>query len=228
MSLPHIGQFVVMQVPEGIFEGYYHCQVQDINSHYLLVDIPLQMDSSQPQTLPVGTAVIIHYADKTQTPCEFDSSIEAHLLRKSALIVLARPGTQNIRRKQRREYVRVPVALPVAVVAMDVETRQFFNLDSITKDLSGGGLSIIVRKNDPIRIGDYLGVRFEIVPENRSYEIVAKARVVNIKPAENQSSKKICALKFLDIKNTEQQLIIQYVFKRQIELRERGWLQPRF
>ncbi|MFC4768884.1 flagellar brake protein [Effusibacillus consociatus] len=227
MSMPSAGQFVVLHVSEGIFKGHYHAQIREIKKQWLLIDIPVNTETQIFEPLPEGTKVTVHFSDAKDTPCEFDSIIEANLFKDVHLQVIRKPEKEAIRRKQRREYVRVPASISVELVLMDLETRKIHTIPSITRDISGGGLSLIIRRDSPVKTGDLAGFRFRLNVDGKIHEIIGKTRVLKVSKASDPSARNTCSLKFVEISETNRQTIIQYVYRRQIELRERGWLRSK-
>lgn len=224
MSLPEIGQFLDLLVPEGTFKGQYQCQIQDIDKRWLHIDIPINIDNSVPVLLPEGTRVTVAYTDSRETPCQFDSIVEGNLFRKAHLIAIKVPKKEDILRTQRREYVRVPVTLPVELLVMELESRKLHNLPCTTQNLSGGGLCVILRHDHPVRTGDLVGVQFQFRVDGKRCDIVTKARALKVQASPDHRFRKVCSLQFVDIKESDRKRIVQFVFQRQIELRERGLL----
>lgn len=222
--MPSIGQFLVLQVTEGTFQGNYHAQIHDIDDHTIFIDIPLNIHNHILEPLPVRTKVTVHFADSQDTPCEFESVVEGNVYRSISLQAIRKPDKQAIRRKQRREFVRVPVSFPVEMVVMDLETRKINNVQGVSQNLSGGGIAVIVRHDQPVKVGDLVGFVFQLNMEGTTHDVVGKARILTITQPKDLPSRKICAMQFVEITDQDRQSIVQYVFRRQIELRERGWL----
>ncbi|WP_018130760.1 flagellar brake protein [Effusibacillus pohliae] len=224
MFMPHFGQYLELYVPDGIFRGRYRAKLLDSNERWLLIEIPKNLETQALQPLPEGTAMIVRYFDMTDAPCEFDTIVETRLFQEIELQGIKRPDKQAIRRFQRRQFVRVPVSVPVEVVVMDLDTRQIHRIECMMRNLSGGGISILFRSDQPLRSGDLVGVRFCLNVEERVHEISGKARILKISPNPVLPTIRIAGLQFAEISEADRQTVIRYVYYRQIQLRERGWL----
>ncbi|BCJ85360.1 flagellar brake protein [Effusibacillus dendaii] len=224
MAMPRIGQTVTIEVPSGPFKGEYLSRIEDMDKNWLYLDVPADSETHRTGLLPEGTPIRLKFKDKKNTPCDFDATIGDNLFRKSQLVLVKRPEITAIRRHQRRAYVRVPANLPVELVVMDLQTNQLHRLECLTYNISGGGLSVVLRQDHPLKTGDLIGVNMEIPVDGQFRRVVAKARVVSFMPVSEISSRKTASLQFVELSEDHRQLIIQYVFRREIEMRERGWL----
>ncbi len=225
MSLPDIGQFVMLQVPEGIFRGNYESRLQKTDKQSLYFDMPMNIDNHTLSRFAVGTRVIVHFSDISNIPRYFDTVVEIDYLQteQEPVFVVKIPDFKTIRKNQRREYVRVPFSIPGELIVMDTANQRFFTFQGEIQDLSGGGMAIQIRSKHNVNTGDFVGIRFQLKQNNQSVNISARAQVVRVQKSEF-SSHKVCGLKFVDLQEPDRQHIIQFVFRRQIELRERGWL----
>lgn len=224
VSLPDIGQFVMLQVPEGIFRGTYESRLQKIEKQSLYLDMPMNINNHALYKFTVGTRVIVHYSDISNIPCAFDTVVEIDYLptEQEPVFAVKMPDLKTIRKNQRREYVRVPFSIPGELIVMDTSSQRFFTFQGEIQDLSGGGLAIQIGSEHNVNNGDFVGIRFQLKQNSQIVNISARAQVVRVQKSEFFSHK-VCGLKFIDLQEQDRQNIIQFVFRRQIELRERGW-----
>lgn len=224
MSLPDIGQFVVMQVLEGIFRGNYESRLQKMDKQSLYFDMPMNINTRSLQKFTIGTRLLVHYSDISNIPCAFETVVENDYLstEQEPVFVVKMPDLKSIRKNQRREYVRVPFSIPGELIVMDTGNQRFFTFQGEIQDLSGGGLAIQIAGDQNVNVGDFVGIRFQLRQNNQVVHISSRAQVVRVQKSDF-FSRKVCGLKFIDLQEQDRQNIIQFVFRRQIELRERGW-----
>ncbi|TCP59401.1 c-di-GMP-binding flagellar brake protein YcgR [Tumebacillus sp. BK434] len=223
MAYPVIGQAITLEIADGYFSGRYQARVQDMETNSLFIDIPLKHGSKYPTNLPTGQQVLVQYRTTDGALCTFQSAVQGRDVRQISLLQLHKPESSQIRRFQRREFLRVPILATFHLVFVDSESKEVLTADANGCDISGGGLSLRVRQELPVRRDDIIGFRFQLPLEGRTHEIVGKARVIRVAPVDSNGWK-LVSLKYFEIQERERQRIVQYSFHRQIELREKGLL----
>jgi len=126
------------------------------------------------------------------------------------------PDEKKIKRVQRREYLRVPEMINVTVLAVDGQAFPTFETTSL--DVSAGGMRIVANRA-PIEVDDSLVVVFRIEDERgipQTFRV--KSRLVRIKP---QTVKQELSLCFEDLTPRDQETILRYCFRAQLEARKR-------
>jgi len=116
------------------------------------------------------------------------------------------------KRCQERQYVRAPAELRVRYAAVEQNGKSQRWIGSRIKDISGGGLRIC---GNPPDGGPNISLRIYL-PDHRRVDL--NARVVRSVQAANDEF----AVVFTDIGEQERDAIVNYVFKRQMELRRKG------
>jgi c-di-GMP-binding flagellar brake protein YcgR len=221
LAYPVIGQTITLEISDGYFAGRYKARVQDMEKDKIFIDLPLKPGSKLPTNLPTGQTVLVQYRAADGAQCSFQTEVTGRDRRQIPLLSLQKPEYSCVHRQQRREFLRVPIAVTFHLIFLDSETREIVNADGQGYDISGGGLSFRVKKDLPIRNGDLIGFRFLLPLEGKSYEIIGKARAIRISPVD-RNGWKLVSLKYTEIQESDRQRIIQYSFKRQIEMREKG------
>lgn len=126
------------------------------------------------------------------------------------------PDEKKIKRIQRREYLRVPEMIDVTVVAADGADFESFETTSL--DVSAGGMKIIANRA-PIEVDESLIVVFRIEDEQGSPKLFrVKSRLVRI---HKQEVKQELSLAFEDLTPRDQETILRYCFRVQLEARKR-------
>lgn len=142
------------------------------------------------------------------------------------LVEISRRG--NVHRAQRRNHVRVDVALlahltldqladvPDGAESSDERTLGT-RISGITRNMSGGGVSL--RTSRRVFEGDRGTITFYL-PEHGG-EISGKARIVHVKPDPEREGHFIVACMFDRMAISDRERIIRYLFFRQRELAAR-------
>ncbi|MGB8955995.1 MAG: flagellar brake domain-containing protein [Tumebacillaceae bacterium] len=224
MAYPVIGQNIQLEVSDGYYTGRYSARVQDMEKASFHIELPMRSESKVPTSLPDGTAVHIRYRAVDGALCSFATTVIGRLDKPIKMLILKRPGYSQIHRQQRREFLRVPLAATLDLVYMDSQSKQIITTKALGSDISGGGISFCIKQGLPLQANDIIGFSFSLPIEGKGYGITGKARVIRIAPP-NEAGNKMVSLKFFELSEPDRQRIIQYSFKRQIELREKGVLE---
>lgn len=125
-----------------------------------------------------------------------------------------------IRKIQRRNYYRYAIALPVdyCIIPEHMQSLNVQQLEScleknmvhsVTRDISGGGLSIVLKK--PCNINDMLLVSFT-AGESHIRVKCSAVRLVKDK----ETSVELAGLKFIDIHENTRDKIIRFIFRKMV------------
>jgi c-di-GMP-binding flagellar brake protein YcgR len=216
-----IGQSIQLEVIDGRHAGRYTARVQDLERTKLFIEIPLKANSTQPSPLPEGQSVLIWYRAADGAQCSFTTTVMGRETRNIPLLAVKKPAYSEIHRQQRREFLRVPISVPMSLVFMNASTKEIVTAQATGNDISGGGLSFICKKELPISKEDIIGFQFQMPIDGKKHDIVGKARVIRVGQA-REASLQLVSLKFFEVNEQDRQRIVQYTFKRQLEMREKG------
>ncbi len=147
------------------------------------------------------------------------------IYRRDAEMIVEIERLGEVHRAQRRNHVRVEVALmmhAVVDVRSDEDSESEARLlgkriSAVTRNVSGGGVSF--RTSNQLCIGDRLSVAFYL-PEHGG-EIASKARVVHSAPDPEKDGSWNIACTFDRMAITDRERIIRFLFFRQRELASR-------
>lgn len=125
------------------------------------------------------------------------------------------PNKSKFKRIQRREFVRIDTAVDAAIHSPG---NDFLPFVSVTSDISGGGMSVIVPKDNTLQLGQTVDLWLSLPMHSKKQKyIYSQAEIVFIKEA--SSSVVTASLKFISISRQNQQHIVSFVFQKQRELR---------
>lgn len=201
-------------VKRADYSGVYDSRVEDITNKHILISHPT--DNGVPIPMLPGTKISVEYATNDGR-FQFESSvIGRHTEGSLSFIQVSIPET--IVRNQLREFFRVPTNVKGKVKLyyskvpdknMKIPHRK---ADCKLVDLSGGGGKLITEEH--LDKGQVFGL--DISGEVDGAEDI-KCTCIRAKRIQGKNE---VSFKFNFTKESERNLIIKYVFKRQIELKQ--------
>jgi len=211
-----INQIIEIEVLQGTeFSNTYRTRVEDINETYLVIGMPIDKGNYVP--LRPETNIIIWNCDNLASYAYY-CKVKKRMHEPIPLVFLEWPPYQ-IKKIQRRGYVRVPVNLHLEYkLNKEVEKDETYHKTTI-RDLSGGGTQfttdIKLIKGDTLKIQLFLP----------SITINCKAKVMWVyTEIRNNRERFLIGIKFIDIPEKIRDQIIKYIFQRQRELIQKGVL----
>ncbi len=176
------------------------------------ISIAIPFNKKRPLVLHRNEIVRIRFTAKNASYM-FSTKVTGIVLDKINLYQLAYP--KKIARIQQRKHVRFQV------ISMDVEYAHQEDINNYVKgtviDVSGGGMKMAVRKNIPKH--ERLFLKLVLHLQNRTELIQVKAIVVRSEKAEPDREIYHLGLRYEDITNKQQDLIVRYVFERMAQQR---------
>nr|WP_255319485.1 PilZ domain-containing protein [Dendrosporobacter quercicolus] len=128
--------------------------------------------------------------------------------------LVSRPA--DIKKIQQRAFVRLDSSMPVRWQFL-TETEDDPLISSTIRDISGGGVRIITK--NPVPLGSKLKVMIDL-PGIGPLEL--SSEVVRIDQPQADLPIFWVGTKFLDIPENIRSKIIKYIFKKQVEERQKG------
>ncbi|NOY53175.1 MAG: hypothetical protein GXP58_06080 [Deltaproteobacteria bacterium] len=202
-SVLSVNQNIEITFDHPDFMVEYKSRVESILTDGIAVAPPTR------RCIDVGTSCWVYFLTKGQR-YGFSSRVRGYGKERVVLLLLARP--QEILRLQRRKYFRVPVEIPVDFqVREETETSL---LSGVIRNISSGGVLLIVSR-DVVPVGKELRLRFTLSSEISLTEIPGK--IVRVEEAKN-GKKYEYGVEFIDVHNRLRDIIMRFVFNREIEL----------
>lgn len=216
---PNINQYIYIQVESLDMEEAkqeYKSRIADMNDHFFAIDIPINEKTGKFKRLYVGDQLSAYYMTSDGSKNFFNTKVAGLKEEKIRLVLIHRPEPSSITKVQRRNYLRVPADLEIAV-----QLAQHTRFVSLTEDLSGGGLSFICDGNVSIMADDEIHCWLLIHFRNEAIEHVPfKGNVIRVKELRD-IGRKLVMISFSDILDSDQQKIVRYCLERQLELRKK-------
>ena len=129
---------------------------------------------------------------------------------------------ETLIRRQRREWYRLPCSLDMTFRLVppgddeDCETNCSPEYQAITRDISGGGAAFVtsamIQENQEIEVSLQL-------ENNRP--VLARGRIIRVSEIDNLPGRRQLSLQFTEISQPNQNTLVQYVFKQQLNQNRR-------
>lgn len=190
-----------------IDEKYFKSNIQDVTEEYIAISIPI--NSGQYLPLSKGAILEVLYYEE-ENLYKFKSSVIGRKFENIPILLISIPV--EIKKIQRRKYVRVPIISTVKYKNLKnnpkVNPSTLGNSDylkAIVVDLSGGGMKVKI--SEEIKLSDFLLVALTINDED--IIIVGQAKRI-IKDDDGRFD---CGLSFELLDNTTREKIIKLIFQ---------------
>lgn len=189
----------------------YRTRVEDVSDDQLLIAAPIKQTNVV--LIRPRTPVTLVYKD--------DSLVGQGRFRATAVVVKRVKGTvpqlllrltSAWQRTQERNFVRIQVLLDATYAIYENDQLQAASPCTV-RDLSGGGCLILAEE----QLEEKTKVRVMMNLDKDFVEV--DGLIVRAMSMDHSFA---YGISFLDIKEKERQTIIQYVFRRQVELRRKG------
>ncbi|WP_164218986.1 flagellar brake domain-containing protein [Virgibacillus sp. YIM 98842] len=195
----------------------YYCKIIDRNDRYLFIDYPVNEKTKKTELLPKGAHFFAAYIGKDQSVYRFRTELVSKVSLNIPALAIKLPNKEDLKRIQRREFVRVKSAVDIAVYS---DNNSFSPFTTVTDDISGGGMSIIVPDGINLELSKDIWIWMVLEMYNGEYQYHnIKAVFVHI----NKLNRGICiaSLRFTALKQEIRQQIIRYCFEKQREARKK-------
>jgi c-di-GMP-binding flagellar brake protein YcgR len=212
-----VGQMVSIElVDEQGLTIRHPSRVENITKDELYLATPMQNRTSI--TLPEGEKVKIRFWD-IFTSYAFETKVICNTYTQIPVVVLQHPI--NLKRVQKREYVRVQYTLDVQVKWVNDQGECIENTCK-TRDISGGGLMLMLKKRFDLKKDDTVNMKFEI--DDKEIETDGKVIWNDFELDSDGIIINSLGIKFTTLIETDRKHIVQSVYHRQIQLRRKGLL----
>ena len=190
-----------------IDDKYFNTNIQDITEEYIAISIPINAGEYVP--LSKGTIIEVVYYEE-ENLYKFQSSVIGRKFENIPILLIAKP--KEIKKIQRRKYVRVPIVNTVKYKNLKneprtnpktVESSEY--LQAVLLDLSGGGLRLKV--SEEIKLNDFLLISLTV--DSEDILIVGQAMRI-VKDDEGRFT---CGLSFEFLDNSTRERIIKFIFQ---------------
>ena len=206
-----IGKPLIIDVSDPLLEGVYKSSIYDIDFNKKVMKIGMPSSQGQFVPLPAGTRLYVKMVDKSPMYV-FQSMVISYEKDQEGFLVTYILFPDNLRKIQRRQFVRVPFFVEGDFIRLKTnETYKF-----ITKDLSAGGLLMVSPCEMTVseKVVVNMVVCESITLDGVTSQIVRSDRNV-------QTKHWIYGVEFKDLPRSIEDRIVRYVFVLEQEYRKK-------
>ena len=203
---------IIEENPETLEQELYFSRIEDVGERVLRIAPPFRRGFYLP---PRPGRKIVARVVSDKIPYMFETTLARYIPDQIPLWEINRP--EKFRKIQMRENVRLDIALKVTMAPLedDDETKI---LRALTKDVSVGGALFAVQH--AIEIGERYMIKIVFSPQ---LILEAECEVVRLIPPTPPQDRYFAGVRFKekDIDESLKKKIIQFIFLKQAELRQK-------
>ena len=179
------------------------------------MEIPLTVSTGKLKRLHLGDQLSVYFLSEGGVKNYFNSEVIGFREETIRLVLIKSPEPESITKVQRRNYLRMPAELEVAV-----KLQNKLQVTAMTDDVGGGGVSFICEGHIPFKSKEIISGWLLLPYKNGTIDHMQfKAEVVRLKTLETGRLLVMCS--FTEITDAERQKVIRYCFERQLDFRKK-------
>ncbi|MDX8364831.1 flagellar brake protein [Cytobacillus sp. IB215665] len=213
-----VGDTITLSHTRGEQTDTYKCRIVELNTKYIYIDYPINTSTGKSTFFTIGTHFNAKYIRKDQQVFTFKTHIIGKTNQRIPMISLVKPAKDKFVKVQRRQFVRIETSVDVAVHSTQDDFPPFL---TVTSDLSAGGAALIMPQDVEVSPNTEMSVWFVLPYQSGEYKYLKiPCKVIRMIGGDDYDRNK-ATIEFLDIKETERQMLIRYCFEQQVAMRKR-------
>lgn len=216
--LPKVNQTMFIQTSGDANEdqaSLLRSRLADMDESSLYIEIPLEEKSGRYHRAHPGDEFKVIYYTAEGVKHQFSTTVNGFRKEESIpLIEIRKPQPDEIKKEQRRNFLRVEAQLEIAVRIGDK-----MRFVALTEDVGGGGISFRCERKWPIKPNVKLHC-WLLIPYRSGSIAHAQFDGEVIRVMEAEPNHYIVMIRFVDIAESDQQKVIRYCFERQLDFRK--------
>ncbi|MCY7959328.1 flagellar brake domain-containing protein [Bacillus spizizenii] len=210
-----IGENVLLEYIEENELKKAKSKAVSIENNELLIAYPVDVVTGRTVILHNDMEVTVEFVGKDEVPYRFTSRIKGKVKEKLQMICLEVPPSERMKRIQRRQYVRTDAVLDVQIQPTNKEEFR-----TLSYNISAGGIAVILADGRSFQSGESLRLIISLPEEENTRQIETEAVVRRIFD-DLKSGKCKMTLEFTEIAASNQQFLLQYCIRRQLNKRRK-------
>lgn len=181
-----------------------------------LMELPLSPNGRKVYVPQKGHKWRVYYLPKIGSALfAFDTRVIGIARDPIHFVRIERPEAHDIHKIQRRDFLRMPMHLPVELETSANGQRLY----GTTLDISGGGMAVSFHPQTAINPGDELKgiVTLQEGAGQTETDVPVKVKVLRVKREDGKHGRTICHCQFTSIQQRHQDAIVRLCHKRQRE-----------
>ncbi|MEC1958953.1 cyclic di-GMP receptor DgrA [Bacillus subtilis] len=208
-----IGENVLLEYIEENELKKAKSKAVSIENNELLIAYPVDVGTGRTVILHNDMEVTVEFLGKDEVPYRFTSRIKGKVKDKLQMICLEVPPREKMKRIQRRQYVRTDAVLDVQIQPANEE-----ELRTLSYNISAGGIAVVLADGLSFQSGESLRLIICLPEEEHTRQIETEAVVRRIFD-DPKSGKRKMTLEYSEIAAGDQQALLQYCIRRQLNKR---------
>ncbi|MFT4448965.1 cyclic di-GMP receptor DgrA [Bacillus subtilis] len=211
-----IGENVLLEYIEENELKKAKSKAVSIENNELLIAYPVDVVTGRTVILHNDMEVTVEFVGKDEVPYRFISRIKGKVKDKLQMICLEVPPREKMKRIQRRQYVRTDAVLDVQIQPGNEE-----EIRTLSYNISAGGIAVVLADGLSFQSGESLRliIRLPVEEHTRQIETEAVVRRIFNDP---KSEKRKMTLEYSEIAAGDQQALLQYCIRRQLNKRRKA------
>lgn len=211
-----IGETVLLEYIEENELKKAKSKAVSIENNELLIAYPVDVVTGRTVILHNDMEVTVEFVGKDEVPYRFTSRIKGKVKDKLQMICLEVPPREKMKRIQRRQYVRTDAVLDVQIQPGNEEEFR-----TLSYNISAGGIAVVLDDGLSFQSGESLRLIIRLPEEEHTRQIETEAVVRRIFN-DPKSGKRKMTLEFSEIAAGDQQALLQYCIRRQLNKRRKA------
>ncbi|WP_339244805.1 cyclic di-GMP receptor DgrA [Bacillus sp. FSL R5-0523] len=211
-----IGENVLLEYIEENELKKAKSKAVSIENNELLIAYPVDVVTGRTVILHNDMEVTVEFVGKDEVPYRFISRIIGKVKDKLQMICLEMPPREKMKRIQRRQYVRTDAVLDVQIQPGNEE-----EIRTLSYNISAGGIAVVLDDGLSFQSGESLRLIIRLPEEEHTRQIETEAVVKRIFN-DPKSGKRKMTLEYSEIAAGDQQALLQYCIRRQLNKRRKA------
>lgn len=211
-----IGENVLLEYIEENELKKAKSKAVSIENNELLIAYPVDVVTGRTVILHNDMEVTVEFVGKDEVPYRFISRIKGKVKDKLQMICLEMPPREKMKRIQRRQYVRTDAVLDVQIQPGNEE-----EIRTLSYNISAGGIVVVLADGLSFQSGESLRLIIRLPEEEHTRQIETEAVVRRIFN-DPKSEKRKMTLEYSEIAAGDQQALLQYCIRRQLNKRRKA------
>ncbi|AGA23598.1 cyclic di-GMP receptor DgrA [Bacillus subtilis subsp. subtilis] len=211
-----IGETVLLEYIEENELKKAKSKAVSIENNELLIAYPVDVVTGRTVILHNDMEVMVEFVGKDEVPYRFISRIKGKVKDKLQMICLEVPPREKMKRIQRRQYVRTDAVLDVQIQPGNEE-----EIRTLSYNISAGGIAVVLADGLSFQSGESLRLIIRLPEEEHTRQIETEAVVRRIFN-DPKSEKRKMTLEYSEIAAGDQQALLQYCIRRQLNKRRKA------
>ncbi|OEF96029.1 flagellar brake protein [Desulfuribacillus alkaliarsenatis] len=212
-----INTTLVLETIEQTDKKVYKARIADIKDDCLYFEMPFNEETKRIEAPEQGIKLRVWFQTPDKTKAYFDTSVLGRVQENIAMLIVEKPNSKSIYKKQRRDFVRVPAIIEAALEVITKEGP--IKIICKTEDISGGGFSVKFNSSIKLQTGQKAKVWLVMPKKNKKIaHATGEAEIVRVRYPEDSRHLAWASFKFTKIMEGDRSKVIQFTFEKQIDL----------